>query len=84
MRPMTTRWLPILTVAMAWLPEAASACPTCYASTSEKVLSSYVWSAAFMTLLPFSIIAIGAAIAWYLHRSASTVTDETIDATIHH
>lgn len=51
-------------------PAAALACPTCYASASQRVISSYVLSAVILTLLPFAIIAIGAGIALYLRRQA--------------
>jgi len=71
----------ILAVLAATLPSTAWACPTCYSSVGEKVLSSYILSAAFMTLLPFSIIGIGAAIAFYLHRHADAADDEAAEVT---
>jgi len=44
-------------VALLLLPALATACPTCFASTSKEVLQSYYVSVAGLSLLPFGLVA---------------------------
>ncbi len=55
-------------------PAAALACPACYASAAPRVIASYVLSAAILTLLPFTIMGIGAGIALYLRRQGRALS----------
>ncbi len=49
-------------------PVAARACPVCFAASSPRVLNSYIVTAALLTLLPFTIIGAGVALAMYIRR----------------
>ncbi len=61
-------------------PVSASACPTCFGSTSEQVLRTYYLSAAFLTLTPFFVLgALGAWVARHDRRqriNLGTLGDE--------
>jgi len=64
-----TRVTSVLAI-VAFAPSHVLACPTCYASAGERVITSYLQSAALLTLLPFTLIGIGAGITLYLRRQA--------------
>lgn len=55
-------------------PVAAWACPACFASASPRVLNSYVLTAALLTLLPFTILGAGVALAMYIRRHSQVDT----------
>jgi len=44
-------------VAMAAHPASAVACPACYAALGSRTLGGYYLSTAFLSLLPFAIVA---------------------------
>ncbi len=63
-------WVGLVPVLLGLLPRLTLACPTCYASGGQRVITSYLQSAAILTLLPFAIVGVGAGIALYLRRQA--------------
>ncbi len=48
----------MITVLLCFSGNPATACPNCFSSASEKVLHTYYISAAFLSLLPFSVVAL--------------------------
>lgn len=71
----------VATALLSLLPRLALACPTCYASAGERVVTSYLQSAAILTLLPFAIAGVGAAIALHLRRQARLIESSALDPT---
>lgn len=49
-------------------PMAAAACPHCYGSSDTRVLNTYYFSTAMLSLLPFAVIGTIAAVGWYAGR----------------
>ena len=61
------RGLTVALVAVVLLnPVAAAACPACFSAASEQSRLAYYWTAALMTLLPFTIV--GAIGGWLYLR----------------
>ena len=70
MRRLQTKIGVVVGLLMTLAPAIASACPACYGASSERVISSYLWSAAILTLLPFALLGAGYAIAIYFRRQS--------------
>ncbi len=44
--------------AMVLVPASVLACPSCFSSTSERVLQTYYLTATFLTLMPFLVLGV--------------------------
>lgn len=52
------------------LPAVVAACPSCFGSSSTRVINSYLLTAGLMSLLPFSLILGAVGLFLYLRRQA--------------
>ncbi|MFQ5668017.1 MAG: hypothetical protein ACE5I7_16500 [Candidatus Binatia bacterium] len=51
-------------------PLAAGACPLCYGSSSGRVTNAYYLSTLMLSVLPFAVVGVVAAVAWRVRRRA--------------
>jgi len=58
----------LFTVALAFVPRLAHACPTCFAASGEGALRGYWWSTTLLSLMPLVLIAVVALAAWMLRN----------------
>jgi|MudIll2142460700_1097286.scaffolds.fasta_scaffold257410_2 hypothetical protein len=67
-------------VGLAWLvagvPRPAGACPRCYESYSGKVLETYYFSTAMLSLLPFAVIGVVVLVAWRIALASPVLGEE--------
>lgn len=74
--PRTARLLAAAALAVTLHPAAALACPACYAALGSRLLETYYLSTAFLSLLPFAVVATLLGVARRLHRRSRAVAEE--------